>query len=83
RTLDGAPDRFHAFLDEDAAAGGEGERLAFAGAMALLASDPAAPVYYYSRYERTCYRELQRRYPDVCSESDVELLFDPARAVDL
>lgn len=83
RTLDGAPDRFHAFFDEDAAAGGVGERRAFAGAMALLASDPAAPVYYYSRYERTCYRELQRRYPDACSADDVEALFDPARSVDL
>ena len=79
RTLDGAPDVFHAFLVED----GVTERDAFAGAMTLLASDPAAPVYYYSRYERTCYRELWRRYPDVCGEAEIEALFDPARSVDL
>lgn len=40
-------------------------------------------IYYYSKYERTHYRKLREKYPDVCTEADVEAMFDPARAVDL
>jgi hypothetical protein len=46
------------------------------------AAQPAA-IYYYSKYERTFYRKLQIRYPDVCSIDEIETLFDPTRAVDL
>lgn len=60
-----------------------GERDSFAAAMALLASAPDAPVYVYSAYERTSYRKLQARYPDVCSCDEIDALFDPARTVDL
>ena len=34
-------------------------------------------IYYYSKYERTLYRKLQAKYPDVCSANDIEELFDP------
>ena len=44
---------------------------------------PTATIWYYSKYERTLYRKLQARYPDVCSAEAIEALFDPARAVDL
>jgi hypothetical protein len=40
-------------------------------------------MYYYSKYERTIYRKLQTKYPDVCTADDVERLFEPPRAVDL
>ena len=40
-------------------------------------------IYYYSKYERTIYRALQEKYPDVCSADDIEQLFDPAHAIDL
>lgn len=40
-------------------------------------------VYYYSKYERTQYRALQKKYPDVISEEDVEAFFDPDFAIDL
>jgi predicted RecB family nuclease len=43
----------------------------------------AAIYYYYSKYERTAYRGLQAKYPDVCDAEDIERLFDPARSVDL
>jgi hypothetical protein len=46
-------------------------------------SDHPCAIYYYSKYERTIYRKLQRKYPDVCSAEDIETLFDPAQAVDL
>ena len=77
---DDAVERFHAFFAEDPV---DGERDAFAGVMALLASDPRAPVYVYSAYERTSFRKLQARYPDVCAQWEITALFDPSRTVDL
>lgn len=68
------------FADEETE---EAERDAFAQAMAYLTAEPAATIWYYSKYERTIYRKLQARYPDVCTVEDIEALFDPALAVDL
>lgn len=59
------------------------ERSAFAGALAFLTADPSATIYYYSKFERSTYRALQRRHADVCGECDLEALFGPARAIDL
>ena len=59
------------------------ERKCFADAFAYLNGQADAAIYYYSKYERTIYRKLQERFPDVCSAEDIERLFDPARAVDL
>ncbi len=59
------------------------ERDAFAAALDYFASHPDAGIYYYSKYERTTYRRLQQKYPDICTPEDVEKLFDPSRAIDL
>jgi len=59
------------------------EREAFAQAYAYLSEQANVAIYFYSKYERTIYRKLQDRYPDVCSSEDIEWLFDPARAIDL
>jgi predicted RecB family nuclease len=40
-------------------------------------------VYYYSKHERTKYRKLQAKYPDVCSAEEVEALFSAGRSFDL
>lgn len=40
-------------------------------------------VYYYSKYERTTYRSMQKKYPDVVSEKELEEFFDPNIAIDL
>lgn len=40
-------------------------------------------IYYYSHYERTTLRKLQKRFPDVASEEEIENLFSPSVAVDL
>jgi uncharacterized protein len=40
-------------------------------------------VYYYSHHERTTYRKLQRRYPDVISIEEVDEFFDNPNVVDL
>lgn len=59
------------------------ERDAFAAALAYFAARADAGIYFYSKYERTVYRKLQQKYPDVCTREDVERLFQPGRAVDL
>ena len=61
----------------------EHEREAFAGAIDWIKQRPNATLYYYSKYERTEYRKLQQRYPDVCSAEDIEELFTPPRSIDL
>lgn len=74
-------ERFVAFFTYDETP--QAERDAFAGAFAHLTSVPTATIWYYSKYERTLYRKLQARYPDVCTAEAIETLFDPSRAVDL
>jgi predicted RecB family nuclease len=61
----------------------QAEHDAFAQAYAYLSQQKGAAIYYYSKYERTQYRNLQEKYPDVCGAEDIERLFDPARAIDL
>jgi len=65
------------------AASADAEREAFASAMALFRRHPDALVVHYSRYERTEYRKLVARYPDVATPEEIEALFAPPRALDL
>lgn len=76
-----ASERFFGYFAEDESL--DAEKAAFADAVRHLRSEPGATIWYYSKYERTIYRKLQVRYPDVCSAEDIEELFDPTRAVDL
>ena len=78
---DNANERFIAFFADEETP--EAERDAFSKSVAHLNSVPSATIWYYSKYERTLYRKLQGRYPDVCSAEAIEELFDPASAVDL
>jgi predicted RecB family nuclease len=78
---DNSTERFDAFFADDVTA--SAERDAFAAALDYLRSRPTAVIYYYSKYERTIWRALQRKYPDTCTVDVVEALFDPARSVDL
>ncbi|MDA9422922.1 TM0106 family RecB-like putative nuclease [Bradyrhizobium sp. CCBAU 53380] len=77
----GGDERYDAFFADDVTPAAE--RDAFAAALAYFADRPDARIYYFSKYERSTYRRLQRKYPQVCSPEEVERLFDPARAVDL
>ncbi|MDD3029395.1 MAG: TM0106 family RecB-like putative nuclease [Alphaproteobacteria bacterium] len=61
----------------------EAEEEAFAKAWAYIQSNPDAIIYYYSKYERTLYRKLCQKYPNVCHPEEIENMFDPARAIDL
>ena len=78
---DSASERFIGFFAAEPTP--TGEREAFAQAMEYFRANPSAIIYYYSKYERTAYRKLQRKYPDVCEADEVEALFHPDRAVDL
>ena len=74
-------ERFVAFFaDEPTAAA---ERQAFEAAWCYLRKRQSTIMYYYSKYERTIYRKLREKYPDVCTEEELEALFDPERSVDL
>jgi predicted RecB family nuclease len=59
------------------------EEGAFAKAWHYMQQKQPCTIYYYSKYERTIYRKLRQKYPHVCTEAELEAMFDPARAVDL
>ena len=61
----------------------EAEREAYVEAMAVFRAYPAALVVHYSKYERTEYRKLQKKYPDVATAEEIEELFSQPRALDL
>jgi len=61
----------------------QAERDAFAAAMDVLRSYPDAAVIHYSKFERTQYRKLQLKYPEVASAGEIEALFVRPRALDL
>jgi uncharacterized protein len=78
---DNGSEKFVAFFADNPTP--EDEKKAFAGAWAHMQANNPCTIYYYSKYERTIYRKLRAKYPDVCSEADLEALFDPTHAVDL
>jgi predicted RecB family nuclease len=61
----------------------EDEERAFSSAWEYVRSHYPCAIYFYSKYERTWWRKLQKRYPHVVTEADIEAMFDPSRAVDL
>jgi len=81
RNGDNDTERFVGFFAEDTTA--ETEKRAFAEAWLYMQKCQPCAVYYYSKYERTIYRKLREKYPEVCTEEELEALFDPTWAVDL
>jgi predicted RecB family nuclease len=74
-------EEFIAFTADEAMP--ELEKDAFAGAWRFVHEHADALVYYYSPYERTTWKKLAKRYPDVASEDNVMALFEQARFIDL
>jgi predicted RecB family nuclease len=78
---DNTSEKFIAFFADEP--NEEYERKAFAHAIEFMRESQPAIIFYYSKYERTLYRKLQQRFPEVCSAKDIEVMFDPTQAVDL
>ncbi len=74
-------ERYIAFFAE--AVSSEEEERVFVEAWRYIADSQPCVVYYYSKYERTIWRQLHAKYPSVCSADDIEALFDPSQSVDL
>ena len=74
-------ERFVAFFAEEPTE--EAEKQAFQDAWRYMKESQPCVIYYYSKYERTIYRKLREKYPDVCTEDELEALFDPEQAIDL
>lgn len=61
----------------------EAEERAFARAWAYVQSSKPSVIYYYSSYEKTFWRKLQKLYPHIVSEEEMEFLFSCPNSVDL
>jgi len=61
----------------------EEEARAFALAWQYVRTSRPSVIYYYSPYERTTWRNLQRAYPTVVTEAETEAMFEAPSAVDL
>lgn len=78
---DNSTEKFVAFFTPDTTPAAE--EAAFADAWRYIQASQPCAIYYYSKYERTIYRKLQGRFPNVCSADQIDALFDPANSVDL
>ena len=78
---DNAAEHYVAFAAQEADP--QSEERAFADALQYVREQADAIVYFYSSYERTTWRHLARRYPDVATEDEIVALFDDDRFIDL
>jgi predicted RecB family nuclease len=78
---DNDTEKFVSFFCDDSSP--EAEREMFKKAWGYFQSHQNSIVYYYSKYERTIYRKLREKYPEVCSVDDIEALFNPRKSIDL
>ena len=74
-------ERFEGIFAQDISP--DAEKRAYAAAIAVFRRYPSAVVIHYSKYERTEYRRLQKKYPDVAGVAEIEALFQSPRAFDL
>jgi predicted RecB family nuclease len=78
---DTAKERFIFFFSDNVT--DKAEERAFAEAWQFMQSSLPCVIYYYSKYERTIYRKLRQKYPHICTEAELESLFNPEHAIDL
>lgn len=78
---DSSTERYVAFMAEQPTPSDEGR--AFADAWDYVQSFGPTGMYYYSPYEKTTWRHLAERHPDVASTEDVEGLFASPWCFDL
>ena len=78
---DNNTEKYVAFFADDLSP--EAEEQAFADAWRYIMENQPCTVYIYSKHERTTWRKLQSKYSSVCSEEEIETLFDPDNTIDL
>ncbi len=81
RNRDDSTETFFPFMAE--APTPEEEEKAFSKAWEYVQSRQPCAIYFYSKYERTWWKKLQKRYPSVATEADIHAMFESAMAVDL
>lgn len=81
RNRDDCTETFYPFMAEDPTPAEE--KKAFAEAWEFVRSRQPCAIYFYSKYERTWWKKLQQRYPDVGTETDIMEMFESAMAIDL
>jgi predicted RecB family nuclease len=74
-------ERYVPFLAEEPTP--EQEARAFSQAWEYVKANRPCVIYYYSPYERTFWRKLQKLYPTIATEEELEELFSPEVSVDL
>ncbi|GBE04600.1 hypothetical protein BMS3Abin10_00216 [bacterium BMS3Abin10] len=78
---DNNTERFVSFYADNPTPEDEGK--AYKDAWEFIKQSKPCMIYYYSKYERTIWRKLQKRYPDVASEEEIEDMFSTENSVDL
>jgi uncharacterized protein len=78
---DSGTEQYVPFFSERPTSTDEGR--AFADAWSFVRARESHAIYYYSPYERTAWLKLQRRFPDVASEAEVQALFSRPTTIDL
>ncbi len=78
---DNSTEKFYSFYADEPTP--EYEKQAFKDAFEFIRDSQPCMIYYYSKYERTIWRKLQKRYPNVASEEEIEDIFSTENSVDL
>jgi predicted RecB family nuclease len=81
RKQDCSTEKFIAFFASDPTP--EEEEKAFAAAWEYIKASMPCSIYYYSKYERTIWRKLQKKYPNVATKEEIEALFSSELSIDL
>jgi len=81
KNQDNSTEEFYSFYADEPTP--EQEEQAFKDAIKFIQDSQPCKIYYYSKYERTIWRKLQKRYPDIASEEEIEDIFSSERSVDL
>lgn len=81
REKDNSTEKYSYFFAENPTA--EDEKRAFAEAWAYVQRNLPCTIYYYSTYEKTHWKKLQEKYPDIASEEEIENLFNSESTIDL
>ncbi len=79
RGNDNASERYISCLAETPTP--EAEERAFREAWEYVKKAAGATMYFYSKYERTIWRKLREKYPEVCTAEEIEKFFE--QAIDL